>query len=138
MAESLTYLLLLLAWALPVIALHWCVGAPELRAHARLLLVAVLVPTIYLSLADAVAIDAGIWSISEELTVGWQIGTLVFEEVVFFLLTNVLVAQSIILFLSPSARARAQHLAGRALNHVRRPRRRAATEQPAASDSPNG
>ncbi len=118
--RQFTYLLLLLGWALPVIALHWAVGAPELRAHLRLLAVAILTPTVYLSLADAMAINAGIWSISEDLTLGWRIGTLVFEEAVFFFLTNVLVAQSIVLFLSPIARARAQHLARRMLPQKRR------------------
>lgn len=105
--EQLTYLALLLGWALPVIALHWAVGAPELRARLRPLAIAVVVPTVYLTLADAAAIGAGIWSISEELTIGWRVGGVIFEEAVFFLLTNVLVAQSVILFLSPTARGRA-------------------------------
>ena len=111
--ERLTYLALLLGWALPVIGLHGLVGAPELRARWRLLLVAVFVPTVYLSAADAVAIGSGVWSISVELTVGWRLGSLVFEEAVFFLLTNVMVAQSVVLFLSPAARARAWRLARR-------------------------
>ena len=110
MPERFTYLALLFIWAAPVIALHWIVGAPELRARLRLLAVAVLVPTLYLSLADAVAIGSGIWSISQDLTVGWRVGSLVFEEVVFFFLTNVLVAQSLVLFLSRSARSRADRI----------------------------
>jgi lycopene cyclase domain-containing protein len=110
MPDRLTYLALLIGWAAPVIALHWLVGAPELRARLRLLAVAVLVPTAYLSLADSVAIGSGVWSISEELTLGWRAGSLVFEEAIFFFLTNVLVAQSIILFLSASTRARLQRL----------------------------
>jgi len=105
--ERFTYLALLLGWALPVIGLHWLVGAPELRARLRLLAVAVLVPTVYLSLSDATAIGSGVWAISEELTVGLRLGGLVFEEVVFFFLTNVMVAQSVVLFLSPTVRARA-------------------------------
>ena len=133
--RQLTYLLLLLGWALPVIALHWLMGAPELRAHLRLLAVAILTPTVYLSLADAMAIDAGIWSISEELTLGWRIGTLVFEEAVFFFLTNVLVAQSIVLFLSHTARARAHHLAHRMLHRKRRSRTRRGVD-PAVGDGP--
>ena len=111
MSDRLTYLVLLIGWAAPVIALHWVVGAPELRAKWKLLTVATLIPTAYLSLADAFAIGHGVWSISEELTIGWRVGSLVFEEAVFFFLTNVLVAQSMILFLSPSARQRADRIA---------------------------
>lgn len=112
--EHLTYLALLFGWALPVIGLHWMVGAPELKAHRRVLLIGVLVPTTYLSLADAAAIGSGVWEISRELTVGVRIGGLVLEEIIFFFLTNVMVAQSMILFLSPSARRRAWER-GRAL-----------------------
>jgi lycopene cyclase domain-containing protein len=110
MPDNLVYLALLLGWALPVLALHWIVGAPELLARWRLLVVAVGVPTVYLSVADAVAIGSGVWSISEELTLGLRAGSLVFEEVLFFLVTNLLVAQSVVLFLSPGARARADRL----------------------------
>ena len=111
MPDQVTYLMLLVGWAGPIIALHWIVGAPELRARLKLLAVAVLVPTAYLALADAYAIGHGVWSISEELTIGWRAGSLVFEEAVFFFLANVLVAQSLILFLSPTARRRADRMA---------------------------
>lgn len=121
MLERFTYLALLIGWAAPVIALHWIVGAPELRARLKVLAIAVLVPTVYLSLADAVAIGSGVWAISEELTVGWRAGSLVFEEALFFFLTNVLVAQSIILFLSPSARDRADRIARSLLRRPRPP-----------------
>ncbi len=119
--ERLTYMALLLGWALPVIGLHWLVGARELLARRRLLAVAIAVPTVYLSLADAAAIGSGVWSISEELTLGWRLGSLVFEEAVFFFLTNVMVAQSVLLFLSPTARARAWSLVRRFPWRNRRP-----------------
>lgn len=120
--EHLTYMALLLGWAVPVIGLHWLVGAPELRAHRAVLLPGILVPTLYLSLADTVAIGSGVWEISRDLTIGVRVGGLVFEEVVFFFLTNVMVAQSMILFLSPTARARAWGK-GRALLRRRSQRR---------------
>jgi lycopene cyclase domain-containing protein len=106
--ERFTYLALLLVWALPVIALHWAVGAPELRRHARLLVIAIGVPTVYLVTADAIAIGSGAWHISNELTLGLRWNGLVFEEALFFLLTNVMVAQSILLFLAPEPRRRVQ------------------------------
>jgi hypothetical protein len=95
----------------------------------------VLVPTVYLSLADAVAIGAGVWSISEELTVGWRVGSLVFEEALFFFLTNVLVAQSIVLFLSRSARDRADRIVRSLLRRPARPRAQP-EERPDPVDAP--
>lgn len=135
MPERFTYLLLLLGWASPVIALHWLVGAPELRARRRLLAVAVLLPTVYLTLADALAIGAGVWSISDQLTLGWRAGSLVFEEALFFFLTNVLVAQSIILFLSPSARERARAIL---LRGLRRGRKAPPADGAGTADGPAG
>jgi lycopene cyclase domain-containing protein len=133
--EQFTYLALLLGWALPVIGLHWLVGAPELRRKLPLLAVAVLVPTVYLSLADAAAIGAGVWEISHDLTIGWRAGSLVFEEIVFFFLTNVMVAQSIVLLLSPSARKRAETIARRL---VRRPSQVQEVSGPGADSTPAG
>jgi lycopene cyclase domain-containing protein len=104
--ERFTYLLLLLGWALPVIALHWAAGAAELRRHGRLLAIAIAVPTLYLAAADAIAISNGAWHISDDLTVGLRWRGLVFEEALFFLLTNVMVAQSVVLFRSRETRAR--------------------------------
>lgn len=118
MPERFTYLLLLIAWAGPVLALHWAVGAPELRRRARLLAVAVVVPTIYLTAADSIAIESGIWQISERYSLGLRWRGLVVEEALFFLLTNTLVAQSIILFLSPEVRARMWRLRGRLLRRT--------------------
>jgi len=119
--ERLTYLALLLGWALPVVALHWLVGARVLRRNARLLVVAVLVPAIYLSLADAVAIGSGVWQISAELTLGLRLGSLILEEAIFFLLTCVMVAQSVVLFLSAEARANGLRLLRRLLRRPDRP-----------------
>jgi lycopene cyclase domain-containing protein len=104
--ERFTYLALLVVWALPVLGLHWLVGAPELRRHRRVLIPSIVIPTVYLAGADAIAISAGAWHISDTLTLGLRWHGLVFEEVLFFLLTNTMVAQSIVLFLAPEPRAR--------------------------------
>lgn len=126
--ERFTYLALLLVWALPVVALHWAVGAAELRRRARILAAAVLLPTLYLAFADAVAIGSGAWHISDRLTLGVRWRGLVFEEVLFFFLTNLMVAQSVILFLSPATRARALRLVRR-VRGATRPEGVAGTQQ---------
>jgi lycopene cyclase domain-containing protein len=96
----LTYLGMELIWALPVIALQWIIGHRTLRTHLRLVLTAVLLPTLYLSMADALAIRVGIWTLNPELTLGLSIGALPLEEAVFFLLTNTMVVQGLVLALN--------------------------------------
>ena len=95
-----TYLVFELAWALPVIAGQWALGHRALRANWRALVAGVLLPTLYLSTADALAIRVGIWSLNPELTLGIWIGALPLEEAVFFFLTNVMVVQGLLLGIS--------------------------------------
>ncbi|HEX2080504.1 MAG TPA: lycopene cyclase domain-containing protein, partial [Longimicrobium sp.] len=70
-------------------------GAPRRFA------VAIGVPTLYLWMADAVAIRLGIWRISATQTLGIELGWLPLEEAAFFLATNLLVVQGLTLFLHP-------------------------------------
>ncbi len=93
-----TYLVFELAWALPVIVGQWVVGRDRLLAHPRVLLLGILIPTLYLCAADAFAIRVGIWHLNPELTTNLWLGGLPLEEGVFFLLTNVMVVQGILLF----------------------------------------
>jgi lycopene beta-cyclase len=98
---QLTYLVMELVWALPVIALQWALGHRVLRARLRVLALGVLIPTLYLSTVDALAIRVGIWTLSPERTLGIWLGALPLEEAVFFFLTNTMVVQGLILALEP-------------------------------------
>jgi lycopene cyclase domain-containing protein len=92
------YLALELAWALPPILLQLFFGADILRRHWRLLLLTIVPITLYLSLADALAIMAGIWTIDPAQSTGILLGgKLPFEEFVFFLLTTLLVTLGVVL-----------------------------------------
>lgn len=113
----LTYLGLLLPWALPVITLQWAAGHTALRRRLAPLLLGTLLPTAYLVGSDAVALSQGIWAIHRDRVVGLHIGNVPVEEALFFLLTNLMVAQSVILFNAPETRPamrRALRLIGRA------------------------
>lgn len=92
------YLGAILAWAGPVLALQWAVGWPYLVARWRTVLAGVAVPTLYLSAVDTVAIRAGIWRLAPEYTTGIAVVGLPLEEALFFLVTNALVAQGILLY----------------------------------------
>lgn len=97
--ERGTYLGLILAWAAPVLAAQWGWAGAGMWRRRRLFLVAVAVPTLYLWVADAVAIALGIWTISLDLSSGLIVLGLPVEEAVFFLATNLLVVQGLMLFL---------------------------------------
>ena len=86
------YLSLQLAWALPPLMLQFGFGADLLRENWRSILVTLLLSTSYLVAADIWAISRGIWTIDPGQTLGWNpMPALVFEEALFFLLTNSLV-----------------------------------------------
>ncbi|MFB6311420.1 MAG: lycopene cyclase domain-containing protein [Salinirussus sp.] len=92
------YLGAIVAWASPVLALQWAVGWRYLVARVRPLILGVTVPTLYLSTADALAIASGIWQLSPNLTTGLTVVGLPIEEGCFFLLTNLLVVQGLLLY----------------------------------------
>lgn len=101
-----TYLGLELAWALLPIMLQLGFGG-DILWHYRKLIFWTLAPiTAYLSLADALAIGAGTWTINPAQSTGILLGNLPVEELIFFLLTNVLVTFGVILTLSAESQAR--------------------------------
>ena len=95
------YLGLILVWACPVLAMMWGVGGHLLVARRRLLLWAVAPPTLYLWVADRIAIGLGIWDITDATRTGAEIVGLPVEEALFFLVTNLMVAQGLVM-LEPS------------------------------------
>lgn len=97
--DTTLYLGLILVWAGPILTLQWLIGAKQLWATERLWLVGTLVPTLYLWICDRIAIAQGIWSISEQYTTGFQLLGLPIEEAIFFLVTNLLVVQGLLLVL---------------------------------------
>jgi len=107
-----TYFGLIAAWAAPVLALQWGFGGDLLVQRPRVLVPGFLVPTLYLWLADRLALGAGIWWISPELSSGLHIFGLPVEEALFFLLTNLLVVFGMLLALEPRALARLRGLRG--------------------------
>jgi lycopene beta-cyclase len=96
------YLGLVLAWAAPVLAGQWFFVASRVMRAPGLFAAAVAAPTLYLWIADRIAIGAGVWTISPAATTGVHLLGLPMEEAVFFLVTNLLVVQGVFLFLGPA------------------------------------
>jgi len=94
------YLGMLLLWAAPVLAIQWAFGWPYLWARHRVVALAVAVPTLYLWVADRLALALGIWELSPDLTTGYAVPLLGLpvEEAAFFVLTNLFVVQGLVLW----------------------------------------
>lgn len=96
---STLYLALILIWAPPILAGMWLYDGTTLWALRLPILVSTALPTVYLWIADAIAIRAEIWTISPEYTIGLAPLGLPLEEASFFLFTNLLVVHGILLLL---------------------------------------
>jgi lycopene beta-cyclase len=105
-SDAGTYLGLILVWAMPVLALQWGFGGDLLWARRRTFAWAVALPTVWLWVADRLAIGAGIWWISPERTLGWAPLGLPIEEAAFFLVTNLLVVGGVLLAVDGRSLAR--------------------------------
>ncbi len=102
-----TYLVLILVWALPPIMLQTAFGADILWSWRRLVLPGFIIPTLYLSLVDTIAIRAGTWTIDPVQTTGIHLpGGLPLEELTFFLVTNLLVSFGVTLVLATKSQQR--------------------------------
>ncbi len=97
------YLGLILVWACLPIMIQLAFGADILASRRLSLSIVIIPPTIYLWIMDAVSIGSGIWTINPETMTHFTIGVLPIEEMLFFLVTNVLVAFSMTLLLVPDS-----------------------------------
>lgn len=103
---SWNYLGLILVWALPPILIQFLFGADILWYRRRLVLLTILTPTAFLALADRLAIQIGVWTISPEQTTGWLVAGLPFEELLFFTVTNTLIGLGLTLLMARESQSR--------------------------------
>jgi lycopene cyclase domain-containing protein len=92
------YLGTMLVWFGLPIAIQWLYGADIIWQRRRVVLPAVLIPTVYLCALDRMAIGAGVWDISDATSLGFDPLGLPIEEILFFGVTNVLVVQGVLLY----------------------------------------
>lgn len=104
--QPVRYLSLILVWGLLPLQLQLVFGADILFANRKVILASILPPTLYLWLVDWIAIRSGTWTISPEQTTGVLLGLLPLEEMLFFLVTNLLLVFGLILMLSPDSKSR--------------------------------
>ncbi len=98
------YFLHLVGWAGPLIVLQWAVGWRVFRRNLRVVFAPALIATVFFTLTDTLAVRDRLWFFDERQILGWRIGVLPLEEVLFFLLTSLLVTQSFVLLLPAAYR----------------------------------
>ncbi|MEW5871444.1 MAG: lycopene cyclase domain-containing protein [Chloroflexota bacterium] len=102
------YLALILSWALFPVWVQVTFGADILAARWRSLVPAICLPTLYLWGMDYLAIVGGTWVIDPRQTTGLRLGALPFEEMLFFLMTNLIIGCGVTLMLATESQARAR------------------------------
>lgn len=108
---SANYLTLILSWALIPVIVQFVFGADILWHYGRLILWGLVPSSLYLGAADALAINAGTWTISPEQTVGIKIGGILpLEEFIFFVMTNLLVVFGVTLVMAIQSHERVSTL----------------------------
>lgn len=93
------YLGLILVWCIPVFILQWFFGGQHVIKNFRAYVFCLIPPTLYLWCVDGFAIYKQTWEISSIQTTGLKIFTLPIEEALFFLVTNIMLCQGIILYI---------------------------------------
>ncbi|WP_119072537.1 lycopene cyclase domain-containing protein [Aggregatilinea lenta] len=117
------YMGLILGWAMIPIVTQLAFGADILWSRRGLVAAGVTLPSVYLWIADAVAIQSGTWTIDPAQSTGILLaGVLPVEEALFFTVTNVLIVFGMVLMLAPESRSRTRdlltRLRGRATQQV--------------------
>lgn len=95
------YLILILVWAMPVIILQWLIGLDVFIKRWKVWIPCILIPTIYLTVADSLPLASKTWTIAPDQSTGilLPIINVPIEEGIFFLITNTLVVQGLLLFM---------------------------------------
>lgn len=107
-----TYLTLITSWALVPVMIQLAFGADILWQYRRLVVSVVAPLGLYLCAADALAIRAGIWTISTGQSLNLFIWNLPIEEAAFFFATVIMLSFGLTLSLVPESRARFRVLLG--------------------------
>ena len=94
----------LTVWTVPVLTGQWVIGWRIFARNLPGIFLPPILATLFFGVCDSVAVRQGIWFFDPHQILGWHIGPLPIEEVLFFFLTSLLVSQSLILLLPASLR----------------------------------
>ncbi len=97
--QSLYYLGAILFWSGPILSIHWGFGWPYLWRLRKTMLLGVSVPTLYLCTIDRIAIEMGVWVLSDAHTTGITVLGLPIEEGTFFFMTSLFAVQTLLMYM---------------------------------------
>lgn len=103
------YLLVVIMWAMPPVALGWLIGLDLLVRRWKVWVPGIALPTGYLIMVDSVGLGLGIWSLDLRRLSGFLIPIInvPIEDALFIFFTNALIVQTAILLREgPRLRAR--------------------------------
>jgi lycopene cyclase domain-containing protein len=108
-----------LVWAGPIIVAQWLLGLDLMIRRWKVWLPGIAFPAVYLTFADTFGLGAHIWTVNPALSLRIILPFGVpLEELVFFLVTNTMLVQGLLLVSSPSL----GHRLGRLWRVIRRGR----------------
>ncbi|MCX7832957.1 MAG: lycopene cyclase domain-containing protein [Ignavibacteria bacterium] len=93
------YLFHLLTWAGFFIFIQYLFGRKKIFKYKNFIFFPAIIMTLYFSLCDSISIGHGIWDFDPEQTIGTLVYNVPLEEIIFFLCTNLLITEAMILFL---------------------------------------
>jgi lycopene beta-cyclase len=102
------YVSSILAWFGPLLAVQFAAGTGVLMVQWRWWVAAVAPTTLWLWVAELVAIRQGIWWIDPEHSAPFRPAGLPLEDLLIFLVGNMLVVQTMVFVADPAMRARAR------------------------------
>lgn len=94
---QLTYLVLVAAWAVPVLALEYALGWRTLRDQWRPIAVSAAMATLYFGLASTAAIHDGLWQADSDKRLPLSYDGFVFERWLSVLVTSLAIVQGVVL-----------------------------------------
>ncbi|MCS7001288.1 MAG: lycopene cyclase domain-containing protein [Dehalococcoidia bacterium] len=115
-----TYVVFIVVWALPILVFQWALAGPDFLKKKRLMVASVLAPTAYLVASDGIAMREGIWTINPERVTGIYVKNVPLEEILFFLVTNMFVVNTVVMVNGPVAQRRVYGFLDRLFGRTRR------------------
>lgn len=96
---EMNYLFHLLSWAGFFIFIQYLFGRKKIFKYKDFIFFPSIIMTVYFSVCDSISIGHGIWSFDKTQTIGTLVYNVPLEEIIFFLCTNLLITEAMILFL---------------------------------------
>lgn len=97
--DNFNYLFHLFSWGGFFILIQIIAGRKKIPKYISAIIIPSVIMTVYFSIADSISIGQGIWDFDSLQTTGIRIFNIPLEEILFFLVTNILITEAMILFL---------------------------------------